>query len=196
MTLIDQYIELLNEFNDVSVVQNLASIDSSYSIDFVSSTYSGFKTKYLLEVEEVYLGRNKEINEVYKKLFMPIISTKEREKIYDIESYEREMILGDLKFATHIAISKFNEPITSRRFVAINDSCMSFTQVTVDKNHYRWNFISRSTEVNKMLPADFQTIGYIIHEWTKWFRDYTQIDNDNKGVKLVIILTNPHYYTK
>lgn len=126
---------------------------------------------------------------------MPIITAKERRKVYDIESYEREMILNDLKFATHIMMSKYNEPVESRRFVATNDSCLSFTQVTVDPGFYRWHFVSRSTEVNKMLPADLRTIGVIVQKWIDWFTTYKPHHFDpTRGVWITIMLNNPHYY--
>ena len=131
-----------------------------------------------------------------KECPMPKISKRERIKIYHIEKYEREMILNDLKFATHIMMSKYNEPVESRRFVATNDSCLSFAQVIVTPDCYRWSFVSRSTEVNKMLPADLCSIGEIIHIWTNWFMAYKpeHVTDIKRGIRITFMMNNPHYY--
>jgi hypothetical protein len=118
----------------------------------------------------------------------------QRPEIYKKEQYEREMILNDLKFSTHIFMDKYKESIYSRRFVAVNDSCMSFTQVKVEDEYYRWLFVSRSTEVKEMLPADLYTIFNIVWEWTNWFIEYTKTSGAERGIKIKFILNNPHYY--
>lgn len=131
-----------------------------------------------------------------KECPMPRVSAGERKQIYNIEKYERDMILADLKFATHIMMSKYNEPIESRRFLTTNDSCLSFAQVTVTPDCYKWSFVSRSTEVNRMLPADLATIGWIISEWIRWFMIYKpeHVTEKKRGVRISFVLNNPHYY--
>ena len=125
---------------------------------------------------------------------MPAVTTIERQKIYTKEKYEREMILNDLKFETHINIDKFQEPISSRRFITSNSSCLSLFQVTVSDKLYRWVIVSRSTEVNKMLPSDLYSIGRIIEDWTSWFIGYADLIDDHRGIKIALLMNNPHYY--
>lgn len=152
-----------------------------------------FAADYFNPIVDLAFGRLDPLPEI------PRLTAQERVKIYEKEKYERDMIISDLKFASHIMMSKYEEPITSRRFVATNDSCMSFCQVTLNEDCFRWVFVSRSTEVNKMLPSDLLTIGVIIEEWTSWFRGYVQHESRqlyDKKVSLVLLLNNPHYYSK
>lgn len=189
MCLIDQYENLVFDIRQCNSANNLISLNKEVIFNFSYQSLKQFYEDYLDRAQ--YLAFRERI---YSHP-MPEITKEERRKIYDIENYEREMILNDLKFSTHIVISKYNEPIESRRFIAINDSCMSFSQVTVSPDFYRWNFVSRSTEVNKMLPADLLTIGRIIEKWISWFIVYRPDHfNPNRGVSITIMLNNPHYY--
>lgn len=173
------------------------SLNKEFIFNLEYKTINEFDN-YLFEAMRLNRGDYTVANNIFVRL-----SDLDRRKIYKIEEYEREMILNDLKFSTHINISKFNEPDTSRRFIGINDSCLSFTQVSIDANFYRWVFVSRSTEVNKMLPADLYSIGNIIKQWTTWFIEYRwnhwnfgPSPNEHRGIKLMIVLNNPHAYIK
>jgi len=163
-------------------------------VSFNDEAYFMFNFKNMSEFYFEYLHRAALLadGEFKQDHSMPKISKEERMRIYATEKYEREMILNDLIFSTHINISKFNEPETSRRFLTNNDSCLSFVQVSVDEEYYRWMFVSRSTEINRMLPADLYTIGIIMNSWTAWFRRYTH--TRDRGIKLTIVMNNPHYY--
>lgn len=190
-SLLDEYNDLIDAILEKPVKDNLINLDAQWDFPLQYDRIKDFIDKYLIPSYSLAAGdfaQNKKL---------PVISRSERLEIFDKEKHEREMILNDLKFSTHINISKFNEPITSRRFVAINDSCLSFTQITLDGNFYRWFFVSRSTEVNRMLPADFCSIGKIILEWTQWFNLYTKSSNEkNRGIKILFLLNNPHVYIK
>jgi hypothetical protein len=157
-----------------------------------------FEYKDLSEFYEeyVYPARQLSLYERPAECPMPKVTKEQRNEIYEKERYEREMIINDLKFVTHIMMNKYNEPAESRRFVATNDSCLSFVQVTVTPDCYRWSFVSRSTEVNKMLPADLCSIGEIIHIWTNWFMAYKpeHVTDIKRGIRISFMLNNPHYY--
>jgi len=45
-----------------------------------------------------------------------------------------------------------------------------------------------------MLPADLYTIFNIVWEWTNWFIEYTKTSGAERGIKIKLILNNPHYY--
>jgi hypothetical protein len=175
----------------VSLVQQkpkgkLVNLNDEVYFMFNFKSTNEFYDDYLMQTSVLAFGDFRQ-NES-----MPKIGRDQRIAIFEIEQYERDMVISGLKFSTHINISKFKEPETSRRFLTFNDSCLSFVQVSVDDDYYRWMFVSRSTEVNRMLPSDLYTIGLIIKEWTSWFRNYTR--THDRGIKLTIVLNNPHYY--
>jgi hypothetical protein len=46
-----------------------------------------------------------------------------------------------------------------------------------------------------MLPADLLTIGRVVEVWTTWFEeDYMKGKMPELGVKLTLVMNNPHYY--
>lgn len=185
---IDQYEDLVKV-----ITQNAGKFVVTLGKEFIFN----FRYPNLMSFHEKYIDQAEwlSVYERHEKSPMPMVTSIMRREIYEKEKYERDMILNDLKFSTHIMMSKYDEPIDSRRFVATNDSCLSFTQVTIDHNYYRWVFVSRSTEVNKMLPADLRTIGYIIDEWIKWFIKYKHKHfNPDRGIHILFILNNPHYF--
>lgn len=186
---INQYEDLIKSITQC-VGYPVVNLGDEFIFNFLCPDLKTFYDKYMDQARWLaFYERHYDCDE------MPKITSKERRKIYDIESYEREMILNDLKFSTHIMMSKYEEPVESRRFVATNDSCLSFTQVTVTPSSYNWVFVSRSTEVNKMLPADLYTIGTIISEWTSWFCSYnSEHFEPRRGVRILFVLNNPHYY--
>jgi len=187
-SLINQYENLVDELTH-RVGHPIVTLPYEFIFNFEYKDLKTFYEKYL------YQARWLSVYERHMTCPMPRVTTKERVAVYDKECYEREMILNDLRFATHIMMSKYNEPVESRRFVATNDSCLSFVQVTVDPDKYRWNFVSRSTEVNRMLPADLRTIGEIIEKWTNWFIDYKPRHFEpRRGIRITFMLNNPHYY--
>jgi len=194
MTILESYDNLISKIIDSGFHEgSLVSLNREAGIYHEYPNTMRFVADYMDPVKILARGGIKQHFE------LPIVTEEERSKIYETEKYERSMILNDLKFSTHIMMSKYNEPATSRRFVATNDSCLSFVQVTITKNHFRWVFVSRSTEVNKMLPADLLTIGTIMCEWTNWFRQYIFQKYDpspfiEKKVNLVLFMNNPHYY--
>lgn len=190
MSVIDQYLDLIVTMRH-KPGEKVVNLGEEFLFNLRYPNLKSFYDDYLDQ------ARWLSFHELADSYPMPEVTSKERRKIYDIESYEREMILNDLKFSTHIMMSKYNEPVNSRRFVATNDSCLSFAQVTVDPSFYRWIFVSRSTEVNRMLPADLHTIGTIIEKWTSWFITYNPAHFDpSRGVMVTIMLNNPHYYKK
>lgn len=193
--LIKQYKDLVNALLCANDTDNDAvGLQDEFIFSLKYDDIAQFRREYVVQAGDIAFN-DIEINKKF-----PLVTSKDRFKTFHIEAYERDMIINDLKFATHINISKFNEPITSRRFVTTNDSCLSFAQITVDPTSYRWTFVSRSTEVNKMLPVDLVTIGMIIQYWTNWFEGYTysgkDVDTNKMGVKVLIVLNNPHYFKK
>jgi len=195
--LFDQYDELVDRLLDQGIKKKFEiapHLDDEFIFKLKYDSISEF-SNYIYQSMLLHRGDKTSIN----KLF-PSVTSRERLDIYEKEKYERKMILNDLKFQTHINIDKFNEPTTSRRFIATNDSCMSFAQVTLDAYFFRWVFVSRSTEVNKMLPSDLYSIAYIVKNWTDWFIEYRHnkwpLGNkkEQRGIKLMIVLNNPHYY--
>ena len=188
MSLISEYEDLVYDMTH-SVGHSVITLPYETILNFEYKDLKTFYDEYLQQ------ARWLSVYERHESCPMPKVTKKERVAIYDKECYEREMILNDLRFATHIMMSKYNEPNGSRRFVATNDSCLSFVQVTVDPANYRWIFVSRSTEVNKMLPADLRTIGEIIEKWTNWFIDYNPKHFDpRRGIRISFMMNNPHYY--
>jgi hypothetical protein len=188
MSLINQYEDLVSALTH-SAGHTAINLGHEFIFDLPYYNLKDFHDKYL---DQAYWLSTHERD---KSCPMPKITALQRREIYKIERYEREMILNNLKFSTHIMINKYSEPIDSRRFMTTNDSCLSFAQVTVDPLNYRWVFVSRSTEVNKMLPADLYTIGYIIDNWITWFIDYSPTHyNPQRGIRVLIVLNNPHYY--
>jgi len=187
---------VIREYEDLvydlthSVGHLIVTLPYEATFNFEYKDLSEFYVKYLDQ------ARWLSVYERHEDCPMPKVTKKERVAIYDKECYEREMIINDLKFATHIMMSKYNEPTESRRFVATNDSCLSFVQVTVTPDCYRWIFVSRSTEVNKMLPADLRSIGEIIHIWINWFMYYKpeHVTDIKRGVRITFMMNNPHYY--
>lgn len=186
---------VINQYEDLvkAITQNagnsVVALGEEFIFNFRYPNLMSFYEKYVDQAEWL------SVYERHEKSPMPMVTSRMRRKIYEKEKYERNMILNDLKFSTHIMMSKYDEPISSRRFVATNDSCLSFAQVTIDYNDYRWVFVSRSTEVNKMLPADLRSIGYIVDEWIKWFVTYRpEHFNPPRGIRILFILNNPHYY--
>jgi hypothetical protein len=190
----DQYVNLATALINKSreTEEKLVSLNKGIIFSFEYDNFLEFRFKYL---------NNASVLSEYEHLFhepiikdFPLVTAEERAEIWDKEEYERKMIINDLKFATHINMSKFNEPISSRRFVASNDSCLSFVQASVNDKCYRMLFVSRSTEVNRMLPADLYSIGTIVDDWICWFKKYAKLENDERRVKITFIMNNPHYY--
>lgn len=187
--LINQYEDLVREIVKHAGKEPVVNLGNEFIFDLKYRNLKDFYDKYLDQAHWLSLYERD------RGCPMPRISSGQRRKIYEIEKYEREMILNDLKFSTHIMMSKYNEPATSRRFMATNDSCLSFVQVTIDPVYYQWVFVSRSTEVNKMLPSDLYTIGQIVNKWISWFITYNPEHFDPyRGVRVLFILNNPHYY--
>jgi hypothetical protein len=192
MSVISEYEDLVYELTHREGDNQIVSLPYEWTFNFEYNNLAAFREQYLDQAQWLALKgpliRTKDD-------VMPRVTRPQRSGIYEKERYERDMILNDLKFATHIMMSKYKEPIESRRFMATNDSCLSFVQVTVDQNNYRWVFVSRSTEVNKMLPADLYTIGNIIERWTEWFTEYnSQHYSPTRGIRISFMLNNPHYY--
>ena len=188
MSVISEYEDLVYDLTH-SVGYPVVTLPYEFTFNFEYKNLNEFYEKYLNQAHWLSLY------ERHDECPMPKITAAQRRDFYKIESYEREMILNDLKFSTHIMMSKYNEPVNSRRFIATNDSCLSFSQVTVAPENYRWVFVSRSTEVNKMLPSDLYTIGHIISKWTDWFIDYNPKHFEpRRGIRISFILNNPHYY--
>jgi len=187
---INQYEDLVHGLiHDGKTSGSLVTLPNEFIFDFKLRDLKTFYDKYLDQ------ARWLAFYERHAECPMPRITKAQRHKIYDKESYEREMILNDLKFSTHIMMSKYDEPVESRRFVATNDSCLSFAQVTVRPENYHWVFVSRSTEANKMLPADLYTVGTIIEKWINWFIIYKpEHFEPGRGIRILFILNNPHYY--
>lgn len=186
---LNQYEDLVYGLTHPRQKGSTATLPNEFIFDFKFRDLKTFYDEYLVQ------ARWLAFYERHEECPMPRVTKAERHKIYDKESYEREMILNDLKFSTHIMMSKYAEPSNSRRFVATNDSCLAFAQVTVTPENYKWVFVSRSTEVNKMLPADLHTIGTIIEKWINWFACYSPDHFDPyRGVTVLFILNNPHYY--
>jgi len=184
--LIEKYNNLITALVEQKPKGKLVSLNDEAYFMFNFESTAAFYDDYMMRASILAFGDFKQNNDV------PRISRSERISIFETEQYERDMILNDLKFSTHINMSKFNEPEISRRFLTTNDSCLSFIQVSIDDDYYRWMFVSRSTEVNKMLPSDLYSIGLIIKSWTSWFRGYTR--THDRGIKLTIVLNNPHFY--
>lgn len=184
--LIEKYQNLVTALVQRKPKKKLVSLDDEAYFMFNFASTNEFYDNYLMRASLLAFGDFRQNSDV------PFIGRDKRTSIFETEQYERDMILNDLKFSAHINMSKFGEPETSRRFVTSNDSCLSFVQVSVDDDYYRWMFVSRSTEVNRMLPSDLYTIGLIIQNWTSWFRSYTR--THDRGIKLTIILNNAHYY--
>jgi len=188
MSVLSEYEDLVYDLTH-SVGYPVVALPYEATFNFEYEDLKSFYTDYLKPT------RFLSVYERHAGCPMPKVTKKERIAIYDKECYEREMILNDLRFAAHIMMSKYNEPAESRRFVATNDSCLSFAQVTIDSYNYRWVFVSRSTEVNKMLPADLRTIGEIVEKWTNWFIDYNPKHFEpRRGIRISFMLNNPHYY--
>lgn len=195
-TVIDCYKDLVNDclIHSKSYDGKLYSVEYPRIIEMTFANWMRFSYDYMKPAENLARGRFEQ-NQMF-----PPITPEERMKIYDIEQYERNMIIKDLIFATHINISKFNEPLMSRRFLATNDSCLSFVQVTIDPKKFRFLFVSRSTEINKMLPADLLTIGEIMKEWFAWFFTYYSTSRSlftefiEREIMLTLVMNNPHYY--
>ena len=183
---IKKYEGMIEALTQRQPVDKLVSLNDEAYFMFSFKSIEEFNFEYISRAALLAFG------EFVQHKKMPMISKDERIKIYDTEIYEREMILSGLIFATHIQMTKYGEPITSRRFLTSNDSCLSFAQVSIDTDYYRWMIVSRSTEVNRMLPADLYTIGIIIKEWTEWFRRYAYAVN--KGINITLVMNNPHYY--
>jgi len=192
MGILESYRETVEGVRDRGVFR--AGAISSVTESIIMHEYANmikFPYDYGEPARDLAFGRFIQLPEI------PRVTKEERIEIYEKEKYERDMILNDLKFSTHIMMSKYVESSYSRRFVATNDSCLSFCQVTMSDAYFRWVFVSRSTEVNRMLPADLLTIGTIIEEWTNWFRGYTKYNAErlyDKKVSLVLLMNNPHYY--
>ena len=115
----------------------------------------------------------------------------DRDAISDREYYERKMVLSNLKFNTHIMIDKYKEKLNSRRFLSINDSCFSYTQVNIREDRIVFTFNFRSTEVWKMLPADMYFIAELVEDYITWLEkeyEYGDFNFDPNDKKIIIDL--------
>jgi len=114
-------------------------------------------------------------------------------KLYLQEEPERQIALNQLKFNTQINIEKFGDSVESRRLIAHSDSCMSFLQFQIREDSIYINTIWRSSDVKKMLPADFKTLHYIIYEYLLWIKKYK--NTAEKNIILDIQLNNCHIFS-
>ena len=83
--------------------------------------------------------------------------------------------------------------MSSRRVIAHSDSCMSFIQFQMRENSIYINVIWRSSDVRKMLPADFKTLHYIIKEYLLWITKYEYAQD--KNIILDMQLNNCHIFS-
>lgn len=117
-------------------------------------------------------------------------------KIYDNEIYERNKILSDLQFNTHIQVDKYKENIYSRRFLAINDSCFSFVQVIIRNDTIYFNFNFRSSEISKYLCSDLLFVKRLVIDYLRWFKKYINFNQEipifQKSINIHIILNSAH----
>jgi hypothetical protein len=88
-------------------------------------------------------------------------------------------------------IDKYKEKLNSRRFLSINDSCFSYTQVNIREDRIVFTFNFRSTEVWKMLPADMDFIAELVEDYITWLEkeyEYGDFNFDPNDKKIIIDL--------
>ena len=113
--------------------------------------------------------------DIYKQenLFETFID-KEKIKEIDIkEVYERNKIISDLRFNSHIQLTKYDQDFNSRRFVSVNDSCLSFVQCNVRDNslYFTINFRSLNAKNNLFSDMRFVLLG-IAREYYNFIKIY------------------------
>lgn len=149
----------------------------------------------LLNLRDVYSSLSFEIFNKANEIFLEKV---DYESVWRKEEHERNMVLSNLQFNTHIMIDKYKESINSRRFLSINDSCFSYSQVNIRENEIHFTFSLRSTNVHKMLPCDFNFIFKLIIDYLLWLQVYS-IKNQLKSynifeipIKIDITLNSAH----
>lgn len=116
-----------------------------------------------------------------------------RSEIYYREEYERNMVMSNLIFNTHIMIDKYSENIESRRFLSVNDSCFTFTQVNIRENDIYFTYCFRSTDVWRMFPGDLLFIYDMIREYIKWLAKYLKNEDIyKKRIHIDLNLSSAH----
>ena len=115
--------------------------------------------------------------------------------IRDKERFERNKIISDLLFNSHIQISKYGEGLDSRRFISVNDSCFSFLQFIIHRNELYCTAHMRSSNAKNNIFVDVKFLLEVIREFCSFIRNYEfkNLECELKSIHVDLNISSLHY---
>lgn len=189
-------------FNHVSYNKSLIHYDwqtllntvlQKGSVNNYSMSYSFDYEKFLKELFVI----QDEAQRIYLTVPKDYLNPKWFET-YQKDIYDRDMMLSQIKFNSHIQIDYFSQLEKSRRFVAVNPtSCMSLLQFCLEEDSINVSATFRSSDVANLLLYDIQFIMESTIEFhnflkTYKFKELEVPDLQKLKINLKINLNNAH----